>query len=442
MRSLAKILLAAGWRLSGSDLGSCAGLPDAITICPDPLVGYLDPNLDLLIYSPAIDQQQVELQTARMTGIPTFSYPEILGQLMQDQLGIAIAGTHGKSTVVGMVASILVAAEADPLVICGAECSRFGRGPYMIAEACEYRSSFLHLKPRIAAILNIEPDHFDYYRSNDHLENEFLTFAEGMDEQGTLVASADCQATSRLAARLGRGCVTFGIDRPADWRATPLAVQRGTYHFRLEGHGQPVAEIRLRVPGRHNMLNAVAAAVMAVTAGASPDKITHGLEAFNGLQRRLQTLGSVGGITVIDDYAHHPTEISAALQAVRQQHPTARITCIFEPHQASRTQSLRVELAASLQKADTLAVMEIFRAREAAWQTGEITAEAFAAQLRSTGADVFGGNTAGAITDWIGHRVANGLIAQGDVVLTLGAGRIGDLAHGVYQRIREVCADR
>lgn len=442
MRSLAGILLAAGWRLTGSDSGDVSGLPEAIRVTPEHSAELLTPDLDLLIYSPAIEQQHPELLAARARGIPTFSYPEVLGWLMRDRVGIAIAGTHGKSTVVGMVASILTAAETDPLVVCGAECSRFGGGPHLVAEACEYRSSFLHLRPQIAAILNVEPDHFDYYRSVEHLESEFLTFAQGIDPQGTLLTNADCPAATRIAARLGRRCVTFGSDAPANWQAVSFAEQCGCYHFDLKQQGQPVGQVRLRVPGRHNLQNAVAAAAVAGTAGVPAEAIIRGLEAFVGLNRRLQTLGSARGVTFIDDYAHHPTEIAVALEAVRQQYPAARITCIFEPHQAGRTQMLRVELAASLQKADTLAVTEIYRARESAWQPGEITAEALAAQIRGTGIDVFAAHGPDEITDWIVHRVATGQLAEGDVLLTLGAGRIGKLAHGVYQRIREVCTNR
>jgi UDP-N-acetylmuramate--alanine ligase len=438
MRSLAGVLAAAGWQLSGSDSGDADGLSESFGAKCGHSAKNLNGNPDLVIYSPAIEQGHVELDAARTLGIPTISYPEMLGHLMRDRIGIAVAGTHGKSTVVGMIASILTAAGLDPLVVCGAECSRFGRGAHMVAEACEYRSSFLHLTPRVAAILNIEPDHFDYYRSQDHLESEFLTFAQGMEDRGTLLAAADCPATLRVAERWQRPYVTFGTSCPADWQASVLSKRRGCYRFRLSEGGRAVVEIQLGVAGHHNLRNATAAAAVASNIGILPADIARGLRAFRGLRRRLQTIGTVAGIAVIDDYAHHPTEITAALQAVREQHPTAGITCIFEPHQASRTQSLRAELAASLQKADTLAVTEIFRAREAARQDGEISAGDLAAQIRGSGVEVFHEHGMDEIEDWIVNRVSTGLIAEGDVILTLGAGRIGKLAHGIYQRIREL----
>jgi UDP-N-acetylmuramate--alanine ligase len=438
MRSLAGVLSAAGWRVSGSDSGDLDGLPEAFRAKHGHAADSLKDNPELVLYSPAIEQDHIELVTARNLGIPTISYPEMLGQLMQHRVGIAIAGTHGKSTVVAMVTSILLAAEADPLVVCGAECSRFGRGAYMVAEACEYRSSFLHLKPHVAVILNIEPDHFDYYRSPDHLEREFLSFAHGLDRGGVLITAADCPSAARVAALWQMPGLTFGMDSRAAWQADVQSAQHGCYQFRLIENGRAAAEIQLGVPGLHNVRNAIAAAAVAGTIGISPAAIARGLQQFTGLKRRLQAIGTAGGIAVIDDYAHHPTEIAAAIQAVRGQHPTAKITCIFEPHQANRTQSLRAELAASLQKADTLAVTEIFRAREAARQDGEITAADLAAQMRDGGGDVFNKHGTDEISDWILHRASIGLIAKGDVVLTLGAGRIGKLAHGIYQRIRDL----
>jgi UDP-N-acetylmuramate--alanine ligase len=308
----------------------------------------------------------------------------------------------------------------------------------MVVEACEYRSSFLHLKPHVAVILNIEPDHFDYYQSPDHLESEFLTFAQGIEDRGMLVTAADCAAAGRVSARLRKSCQTFGMGALADWQGSVLSVLRGCYRFRLSERGRPIADVQLAVPGLHNLRNATAAAAVAHFAGAGPREIVCGLRQFAGLKRRLQTIGVAGGVTIIDDYAHHPTEITAALHAVREQHPAAKITCIFEPHQANRTHSLRSELAASLQKADTLAVTEIFRAREAARQQGEISAGDLAAGIRRGGVEVFNRHDTDEIGDWILNRIATGLIAEGDVVLTLGAGRIGKLAHGIYQRIRKL----
>lgn len=446
MRSLATVLDGEGWQISGSDVASHSDLPTQWRVAREHSLNPLLALPDLVVYSPAIENENPELVAARRLDIPTISYPEMLGQLMLGRIGIAIAGTHGKSTASAMLASILNADGLDPTVVVGARgaksaISRAGRGPHLLVEACEYRSSFLHLQPRLAAILGIERDHCDYFTSLTHTERVFAQFADRLRHDGVLVVPATCPATLRAVGMCRAQVVTFGCDEPAEWRADVFAKCQGRYSFRIMRHGRPFASVALSVPGSHNVMNALAAAALAFHAGASVGAIRRGLEGFEGLARRLETLGSAGGVTFIDDYAHHPTEITATLATVREMHPGRPITCVFEPHQASRTKSLLDELAVSLQNADTLAVADVFRAREPGWQPGDITAADLAQRTRDRGANVAEFHRFDSIEEWLFQTWQCGRLAVGSVVVTLGAGRIGNLAHGVYQRIRENCAD-
>jgi UDP-N-acetylmuramate--alanine ligase len=448
MRSLAGVLEGAGWSVTGSDVGDAARLPTRWRVADSHSMDNLLSMPNLVVYSPAIETENVELAAARRLGIETVSYPAMLGRLMANRLGIAIAGTHGKSTTAAMVASILGEADLDPTVVVGAELrgtmplSRFGTGRAMVVEACEYRDSFLALKPRIATILGVEPDHFDYFASPAQLEQAFANFSALLPEYGVMIARAACGMTQRALAHCRARMETFGMEPNADWHASTIHVNGGCYSFELWRRDKRMGRVRLSVPGRHNVLNALAAAAVASHAGATATAIVAGLQRFRGLKRRLETLGEFDGLTVLDDYAHHPTEIVATLATVREMYPGARVWCVFEPHQACRTKSLLDELAQSLQNADTLAVAEIFRAREPAWQSGEITAADLARRAEQYGAQVAPVHALGELEAWIWQNWQSGSLRAGDVLVTLGAGNIGNVAHGIQQRIRKNCAVR
>ncbi len=446
MQALATVLSEAGWRISGSDIAATVPARLGWKTHSGHAIEHLLPPPDIVVHSPAIARDNLELAVARRLGIPVVSYPQAVGHLMNDRTGIAVAGTHGKSTTVAMTASILLAAGLDPTVIagadlrCGRPLNRHGKGPWMVVEACEYRSSFLHLRPRIAAILGIEPDHFDYFTSTADLEHAFGRFAALVPRDGVLIGRDECPATRRATASGTAGVETMGVSNDAHWRARSIADDRGRYHFELLKGGRSRGKIRLQIAGRHNVLNALAAAALAHHAGAAWCDIREGLAGFQGLRRRLETLGVAGGLTIIDDYAHHPTEIAAALKTVRELHPGQKIYCVFEPHQASRTKSLLDELASSLHNADTLVVAEIFRAREPDWQPGEITAADLAARARHLGSHVAPIHDQNDIEDWLVDSWRQGSLDSGDVLVTLGAGHIGRLANGVYDRIRKSAA--
>jgi UDP-N-acetylmuramate--alanine ligase len=441
MRSLAEVLVGWGWQLSGSDLAAesvPALAAKGISVRKGHAAGHVPPETELVVYSDAIPAQNPELRRARRQGIPTLSYFELLGRIMAGRHGLAVAGTHGKSTTAAMAEELLVRAGLDPMVVYGAtplgrdSGGRPGRGDRMLVEACEYRANFLLLPARHAVILGIEPDHFDCYPSFDRLEHAFRRFARSLPSDGLLLARSGCPATRRAVAGASCRVETFGLDPNAAWSARGLRARGGRYRFGIFRHGQAIAEAALRVPGRHNVLNALAAAALAWHEGVGPDQIGAALGRFGGIARRLEVLGSWRGVVVVDDYAHHPTEIAATLSTTRQMYPGRRIWCLFQPHQVSRTERLLDELASSLHNADRVVVAEVFRAREPGPVPGEVTAADLARKIRALGGDA---REAGP-----DERIAQGLEARlrpGDLLITMGAGDIRKVTHELIQRFRE-----
>jgi UDP-N-acetylmuramate--alanine ligase len=284
MRSLAEVLAAAGCPLSGSDLAGEAGSLAPLDVAPRHDADLVDPACDVVVYSAAIPRSNPELARARQLGIETISYPQMLGRLMQSRHGVAVAGTHGKSTTTAMTGDILIAAGLDPSVIVGAAPigyhtgGRLGLGRSLVVEACEYRAGFQHLRPDLAAILNIEPDHFDCFATQAELESAFRQFAGSLPSEGVLLVRADCAATRRATAALECNIESFGFLPSADWRAEQLESRRGYYGFRVLYRDEAVCDVKLPVPGRHNVLNALAAAALASHSGADGESIRRGLE--------------------------------------------------------------------------------------------------------------------------------------------------------------------
>ena len=474
MGALADVLLGMGWRLSGSDL-----LPEAsrrleaagVRLYAGHAAAHLPSHADLVVASSAVPAENPEIRRAAQLGIPVLTYFQMLGRLMEGKRGLAVAGTHGKSTTTAMAAQILHEAGRDPTVVFGAtpigasSGGRAGRDDIFLVEACEYLANFLHLRPQQAVLLGIEPDHFDCYDTSEALERAFAQFAARTARDGLLLVRHDCPAARRIAASLACRVETFGIQCGADWTARNLRAWRGCYRFELSVRGQPLGRVDLRIPGRHNVLNALAAAALAYANEASPEQILRGLKCFRGLHRRLETLGTWGGVRLIDDYAHHPTEVTASLAAVRAMEPRARVWCVFQPHQASRTARLLDELAESLQNADRVLVADIFRAREGPPQPGEVTAADLARRVCKLKGRP--GSRLGTVPIFRAPCAEHGrrkwdcpppkcsepvpdlhatkeieqfLMTQltpGDVLVTMGAGDIGRIGYGIMDRFRK-----
>jgi UDP-N-acetylmuramate--alanine ligase len=458
MRALADVLRGWGWSVSGSDMM---------------LHGHAAENLplstDLVIHSDAIPADNPELLRAAELGLPVSSYFQVLGKITQCGTGfqpveknrpagnlrnsfrqvgnvshmtLAVAGTHGKSTVTAMAGHILAWCGRNPTVFCGAtpigqnSGGRAGRRDFFVVEACEYRKNFLNLRPNQAVILNIEPDHFDCYENLAQLETAFREFAESLPEDGLLLIREDCSTTKRVVQNLPCGIKTFGFSS-ADWTARDIEQVGGFYRFSVFKEGKFFTAVRLPVPGRHNLANALAATAICGENGASGEEIRQGLESFPGLQRRFEICRTgfqpvlknrqVGNLSYVMDYAHHPTEVMAALVTAREVFTNRRIWCIFQPHQVSRTARLLDEFAESLQNADKIAVAEIFRAREGKQKPGEVTASDLARRIAE-----IAGNGANGKKLILAHRIeeiADILTTQvrvDDVIITLGAGDIHD----------------
>lgn len=440
MRALADVLVAQGWRVSGSDLTpeNAAWLAHrGIKVYKGHAAEHVNADTGLIVYSDAVGPENEELRRASEIGVRQLSYPEMLGELMKCRLGLAVAGTHGKSTTTAMAAKILVASGLDPAVIGGGtplgrtSGGRPGQGQPMLVEACEYRRNFLHLSPRYAVVTGIEHDHFDCFTSVADVQAAFAEFVARLPPNGALVFNAQCLRARQVVRWARSRVVSFGIDCPSDWRAVNVEQRGGLFHFDIRSPGGNIRNIQLAVPGRHNVLNALAAASLTAQVGADQRAIASGLCSFAGLERRLEHVGAWFGAVWYDDYAHHPTEIRAALAAVRQMFPNRRIWCIFQPHQLSRTRALLDEFADSLQNADRIGIAEVCAARE----HGGVACLELAAELahcaRGRGAVVLRQHALSRLIEEVEQQ-----IAMGDVLVTLGAGDIRKIWHATTGRIR------
>ncbi len=439
MQALATVLLGQGWALTGSDL--CGGTMHpaegrTIAVRRGHGPNNLPTDADAVVYSDAVNRRNPELQRARKLGIPTLSYFEMVAKLTAPLQCVAIAGTHGKSSTVGMCRQIFHRAGHDPMVLCGAATigqpsgGRHGAGRCALVEACEFRANFLRLRPRMAAVLGIEHDHFDCYPVKQQLLDAFTRFVQSVPPNGLLIVPADCVESRRLAERASCRVETFSLSGEADWSAGRLVHRRGFYQFEARYRGHPVCDVGLQVLGAHNARNALATTALAWANDISSDDIAKGLHQFPGLKRRLECLGTFDGVTIIDDYAHHPTEVAAALKAVQQRYPGRRLWCLFQPHQAVRLTRLLHETALALQGADVVVITEVFRAREGNRRRGEADADALAREVRKHGVPA---SAAGPIQNLL-PLVATRL-TPGDVLITMGAGDIHLLPHTLAKHL-------
>ncbi len=441
MRSLAAVLLGHGWRVTGSEVDpQAASQLSRLGACiyPGHAARHVPADAELVVYSDAVAPDNVERRHAARQSLTTRSYPEALSDLAQGCVTMAVAGTHGKSTTTAMASAALLRGQFDPVVVCGATPlgavtgGRPGNVPALLVEACEYRANFLRLNPHLAVVLGVELDHFDYYRSRWQLIDAFWRFAARVREEGLLLVNRDCPIARGLIAGLRCRTASFGFDAGADWSARRLQTRRGRYRFELVQQRRSVARVTLHVPGKHNVLNALAAAALASAAGVDTASIAAALSDFRGVKRRLQVLGSRDGVAFVDDYAHHPTAVRASLAAVRAMYPGRRLWCLFQPHQVSRTAALLEEFAASLQNADKIAVADIDRAREPDRNPGEVTAADLAAAIAVAGGDVLNEHELAAIV----RRVKSEL-RSGDVLITMGAGEIGKIGQAFHKWVRK-----
>jgi UDP-N-acetylmuramate--alanine ligase len=364
----------------------------------------------------------------------------MLGELMNRYDGIAISGSHGKSTTGGWLTYCLCQAGLDPSFVIGAEITQLGgssgagAGRHFVAEACEYDRSFLNLRPNIAAILNIEPDHLDYYRDENDIVDAFSEFAMGIKPGGMLIANGMDRNVRKLVGgvRADICCETFGLDRSCSFRAQNLRIEDGLYSFDVFKNDRLLGAARISMPGEHNVLNALAVTAMGVGAGMDGGDVLQLLPGFEGVERRLTLRGRFGDVTVVDDYAHHPTEIRTSLEAIRQRYGPRRLWCVFQPHQYSRTKFLLDDFGQSFGSADVTIIPEIYFVRDSVESKNEINSEILVDRIGASGSEAVFIDEFGRICDYL---LAN--VRAGDLVVTMGAGDVWKVSDEYIRRLRE-----
>ncbi len=390
---------------------------------------------ELVVISSAVAADNPEVRAAEERGIPVVRRAEMLGELMRLKYGIAVAGTHGKTTTTSLIGTVLTEAGLDPTVIVGGRLrvtgtgARLGHSEYLVAEADEYDRSFLRLQPIIAVVTSIDVDHLDTYRGLEEIREAFLAFADKVPFFGQVITCLDDPNVQDVLPRLARRrVVTYGLSPQAALRAVDLQPASGGTSFGVERSGAgPLGRIELPMPGAHNVRNALAAVAVGLALGLEFAAVAEALAAFSGVHRRFERLGSWRGATVVDDYAHHPAEVEATLEAARQALPAARILAVFQPHLYSRTRDLAPQFGRSLLGADQALVTDIYPSREK-------PLPGVTARLVVDAARASGHRHVQLCPDW---RQAPELLAaevvEGDLILTLGAGDIYRLAQQLVE---------
>jgi UDP-N-acetylmuramate--alanine ligase len=432
---LAKLLIRHGAKISGSDMSDSAVMQELAGKGVAVSVGHKAENVpddaDAVIISAAIPATNPELTRAGEKGKKIYKYAEMLGKVFDQFAGIAVCGTHGKSTTSAWTAYILEKAGLNPSFIIGADIpqlggsSGVGASNWFVAEACEYDRSFLNLHPQIACMLNIEADHLDYYRDEDEIVDAFADFSRNIRPSGVLVANGRDRNVARVLRRPGLHAkvVTYGLDLGCQYTAINPDLVDGLYHFDIYYHGKLLGKTHISLPGLHNVENALAVTAILAEAGLPPQRICELLPGFTGTDRRLMLKGKVREITVMDDYAHHPTEIRASLAGIRQRYQPKRLWCVFQPHQYSRTRFLLDDFAESFKLADITIVPEIYFVRDTAESKSKVNAQTLVERIQKTGSQALFINDFGGILDYMKANVQ-----PGDLVVTMGAGTIWKVA--------------
>lgn len=438
MSGLAEILLAEDFTVSGSDRA-----PSELTRMLEDrgikvFYGQKEENLtkdiDLVVYTAAIKSDNPELLAAKKLNIPTLTRAELLGQMMKNyKTPIAVSGTHGKTTTTSMISQILLNAEADPTLSIGGIYQpiggniRVGASELFVTEACEYTNSFLSFFPKIGIILNIEEDHLDFFKDLADIRNSFHRFAKLLPEDGALIINGGIDQYEELTEGLPCRVITYGLSSDLNYAASQISYdESGFPSFTLSGKDGGERKFSLRVHGDHNILNALAAIALADLLGLSDEVIRAGLIAFTGTDRRFEYKGQVNGVNVIDDYAHHPTEIRATLNAALQ-YPHKRLWCVFQPHTYTRTKAFLEEFASALSLADEVILADIYAAREK--DTLGISSETLQEKIRSLGHSCHYFPTFEAIENYLLKNCT-----KDDLLITMGAGDIVKVGENLLQK--------
>jgi UDP-N-acetylmuramate--alanine ligase len=436
MSGIAELLLNLGYRVSGSDISKTdvtdrlAGLGGRIALSHE---AVNIEGADVLVYSSAIKGENPEVAEAHRRGIPVISRAEMLAELMRMKQGIAVGGAHGKTTTTWIIGLVMAAAGLDPTIIVGGKLkalgtnAKLGGGPYLVAEADESDGSFLRLSPNLAVATTIDEEHLDHYNDIEAIKASFIEFLNKVPFYGAAIVCLDEANIQAIMPRIIRRIITYGFSQQADVRATDIAPDGNNVTFNVSLRQSKLGSVLLRMPGRHNIANALAAVAVGLELDIPFPSISEGIADFTGISRRLEVRGEAGGVLFVDDYAHHPTEIAATLETVRSRWQR-RVVAVFQPHRHSRTRALWERLGRSFYDADTVIVTAIYAAGESPVPgvTGELVAEA---ALTSGHRDVKYLPAREAVIDHLA-----GSLQDGDILVTLGAGDVWKIGEEVMRR--------
>ena len=428
MSGLAEILLSEGFRISGSDmkesplteklssLGACVYYGQTVS--------HIDETVDLVVFTAAIHEDNPEYIAMKNLNIPSLTRAELLGQLMRNyKYPIAVSGTHGKTTTTSMAAEVLLASDTDPTLSIGGILKsirgniRIGKSPYFVTEACEYTNSFLSFFPKIGIILNVEEDHMDFFKDIHDIVDSFHKFAALLPTDGTLIINDEIEHKDAVMKDLNCKILRYGFTPDCDYYATDISYNElGHGVYTLVRKNGSSCKVTLGVPGRHNISNSLAVFALSDTLQLPEENTIKALRAFAGTDRRFEYKGQIGGITIIDDYAHHPTEITATLTAARN-FPHKTLWCIFQPHTYTRTKAFLTEFAHSLMAADKIILAPIYAARET--DTLGISSVTLKEEIEKLGKECLHFDTFDEIENYLLQNSING-----DLLITMGAGDI------------------
>ena len=428
MSGLAEILLGEDFKVSGSDSKE-SPLTDSLTrkgarIFYGQRASNITDDVELVVYTAAIHPDNPEYASAVEKGIPMLTRAQLLGQIMRNyDTPIAVSGTHGKTTTTSMISQILLEADADPTISVGGILPsiggniRVGQSETFVTEACEYTNSFLSFFPKISVILNIDADHLDFFKDIDDIRHSFRKFAQLLPADGALIINADTPHYQDIIKDLSCKIITYGLEHEAQYQATDITYDKyGHASFTVLKDGRKAGSFYLKVPGSHNVSNALAAIALARLLQIPDDVIVKGLGSFTGTDRRFQYKGEVAGVTIVDDYAHHPTEIQATLNAAHN-YPHKKLWCVFQPHTYTRTKALLPEFAQALKLADHVVLADIYAARET--DNLGISSADLMELIKAEGKDCYYYESFEDIEKFLLNNCING-----DLLITMGAGDV------------------
>ncbi len=435
MQALSDVLLEMGHKITGSDIQDFPGRErlegkGAKVIIGEQVAANVPSDTEGLIYTSAAirhNAKHPEIERAREMGLPAWKRSEFIGLLMADKIGIAVSGTHGKTTTATLITQMLQEGGLDPTALIGAEvhslrgCGILGTSQYMVAEACEYDRAFLDMQPKIAILTNIDADHLDYYQDINEIKEAFAQFLASLPSDGLAVVCGDDPNIADILSRAKAKVVKFGFGPDNDWAAKNVSYQNGKMEFEVDG-----IKTFLNFPGKHLVLDALAAIAVAKHLGVEDSAIKRALESkFKGASRRFEILAEVGGITFMDDYAHHPTEIAVTLDAARDYFKQRKIRVVFQAHQYSRTRLLLPDFAKSFKAADEVLVAPILAVRDSEEDVKSVSAERLAAEINNVSHNATACMGFDEISRYLGDN-----LQPGDVVISMGAGKNSDWIRG------------